>query len=193
MRRDLSRVAVFLDRDGTINEEMGYINHLSRLMLLPGAAAGIARLNRAGVKVLVVTNQSGVARGYFPATLVEQVHARLQDLLAAGGARLDGIYVCLHGPQEGCSCRKPRPGLLTQAAAEHGLDLGRCYLVGDRYNDLLTAAAVGAAGILVLTGYGRGELELYGDTWEVTPRWVAADLEEAACFILGDLGLDPAP
>lgn len=193
MGPDLTRVAVFLDRDGTINEEMGYINHLSRLVLLPGAAAGIARLNRAGIKVLVVTNQSGVARGYFPAELVEQVHARLKELLAAEGARLDGIYTCLHGPQDGCACRKPKPGLLLQAAAEHGLDLGRCYLVGDRYNDLLTAAAVGAAGILVLTGYGRGELELRGATWEIQPRKVTADLEEATRFILADLGMEQAP
>ncbi len=192
MSPDLRRVAVFLDRDGTINEEMGYINHLSRLVLLPKAAAGIARLNRAGLKVLVVTNQSGVARGYFPPELVEGVHARLRELLAADGARLDGIYTCLHGPAEGCACRKPRPGLLLAAAAEHGLDLRRCYLVGDRYNDLLTAAAVGAKGILVLTGYGRGELELFGATWEIRPWAVAADLDEAARFILADPELGEA-
>jgi len=187
------KMAVFLDRDGTINEEMGYINHLSRFRLLPRAAAGIARLNRAGVKVLVVTNQSGVARGYFPPRLVEEVHARLTDLLAAEGAWVDGIYVCLHGPQEGCTCRKPQPGLLLRAAAEHGLDLGRCYLVGDRHNDLLTAAGVGVKGILVLTGYGLGEWELFGDTWEVKPWAVAADLEEAARLILRDLGLPCEP
>ncbi len=192
MSPDLRRVAVFLDRDGTINEEMGYINHLSRLVLLPKAATGIARLNRAGLKVLVVTNQSGVARGYFPPELVEGVHARLRELLAADGARLDGIYTCLHGPAEGCACRKPRPGLLLAAAAEHGLDLRRCYLVGDRYNDLLTAAAVGAKGILVLTGYGRGELELFGATWEIRPWAVAADLDEAARFILADPELGEA-
>ena len=105
----MSQPAVFLDRDGTINEQMGYINHLSRFKLLPQAVPAIRRLNEAGVKVVVVTNQSGAARGYFPAALVDEIHAHLKKLLAAGGAHLDGIYTCLHGPADGCACRKPSP------------------------------------------------------------------------------------
>jgi len=176
--------AVFLDRDGTINEEMGYINHLSRFRLLPDAGPAIRRLNEAGFQVVVVTNQSGAARGYFPASLVEKVHLHLQDLLAAQGARVDAIYTCLHGPDEGCSCRKPQPGLLLRAAEELGLDLRRSYLVGDRYKDIETAARAGVQGILVLTGYGRGEYEHFRRANPTPPVYVAKNLLDAAEFII---------
>lgn len=184
----MSSVAVFLDRDGTINEQMGYINHLSRFVLLPQAIPAIRRLNEAGLKVVLVTNQSGVARGYFPASLVDEVHELMQNLLAAGGARLDGIYTCLHGPDEGCPCRKPRPGLILQAARNLDLDLSRSYLVGDRMDDLETAAHAGVKGILVLTGYGQGEYQYLAPTQKVQPVYVAADVLEAADWILKDLG-----
>ena len=185
----MSQPAVFLDRDGTINEQMGYINHLSRFELLPQAIPAIRRLNEAGLKVVVVTNQSGAARGYFPASLVDQIHALLQKLLAAGGAHLDGIYVCPHGPAEGCACRKPRPALLEQAARDLDLDLSRSYLVGDRYIDIQTAANAGGKGILVLTGYGRGEYEYLRAAARVQPVHVAPDLLEAVEWILQDLGM----
>ena len=178
------RPAVFLDRDGTINEEMGYINHVSRFRLLPEAAPAIRRLNEAGLPVVVVTNQSGAARGYFPPALVEEVHRHLQDLLAREGARLDAIYTCLHAPDAGCSCRKPRPGLLLQAAAELGLDLGRSHLVGDRYMDIQTAANAGSHGILVLTGYGLGEYEYLHGSHPAKPVHVAANLIKAAEYII---------
>ena len=158
------RAAVFLDRDGTINEQMGYINHLSRFVLLPGVVAAIRRLNQAGVPVVVVTNQSGLARGYFPPALLDQVHAEMRQRLAEGGARVDGVYVCPHHPEareeryrRACGCRKPRPGLLERAARELGLDLARSYMVGDRYSDVATGAAAGCRTVLVLTGYGRGD------------------------------------
>jgi D-glycero-D-manno-heptose 1,7-bisphosphate phosphatase len=183
----VSHPAVFLDRDGTINEEMGYINHLSRFRLLPGVAAALRRLNAAGVKVVVVTNQSGAARGYFPLSLVAEIHTYLQQLLAAEGARLDGIYTCLHAPEDGCSCRKPQPNLLEQAARDLDLDLSRSYLVGDRYRDVETAANAGVKGILVLTGYGRGEYEYLRATAAVRPVHVAADLGQAVAWILDDL------
>jgi D-glycero-D-manno-heptose 1,7-bisphosphate phosphatase len=178
--------AVILDRDGTISEEMGYINHLSRFRLLPGSAEAIARLNREGLKVVVATNQSGVARNYFPATLVGRVHDLMLELLAQKGARVDAIYVCQHAPDAGCPCRKPRPGLLHQAAADLQLDLGRSYVVGDRFNDIQVAANVGAKGILVLTGYGRGELENYQGERLVEPDYIATDLQDAADWILKD-------
>jgi D-glycero-D-manno-heptose 1,7-bisphosphate phosphatase len=184
----MSQPAVFLDRDGTINEQMGYINHLSRFRLLPQAVPAIRRLNEAGVKVVVVTNQSGAARGYFPASLVDEVHAHLKQLLAAEGAHLDGIYACLHGPADGCACRKPRPTLMEQAARDLDLDLGRSYLVGDRYTDIQTAANAGVKGILVLTGYGLGEYQYLRDAQPVQPVHVAPDLEAAVQWILADLG-----
>jgi D-glycero-D-manno-heptose 1,7-bisphosphate phosphatase len=179
--------AVFLDRDGTINEEMGYINHLSRLVLLPGSGAAIRHLNEAGLKVVMVTNQSGAARGYFAPSLVKEVHAELQRRLAAQGARLDGLYACLHSPEAGCSCRKPKPGLIEQAARELNLDLGRSYLVGDRYVDIQTARNAGVKGILVLTGYGRGEYEHQSHNWPAPPVYVAQDLNDAARWIVQDL------
>ncbi len=184
----MSKVAVFLDRDGTINEQMGYINHLSRFVLLPQTIPAVRRFNQAGLKVVVVTNQSGAVRGYFPVSLVAEVHAHLKNLLTAGGAHLDGIYTCLHGPDEGCACRKPQPGLIHQAARELDLDLARSYLVGDRLLDIQTAARAGVKGILVLTGYGRGEYEYLSPTSQVKPVYVAADLLDAAEWIIKDLG-----
>jgi len=176
--------AVFLDRDGTINEEMGYINHLSRFVLLPGVPEAIRRLNEAGIKVVVVTNQSGAARGYFPYELVEEVHLQLRDLLATGGALVDAIYSCLHHPTAGCPCRKPNPGLVLEAARDLDLDLSRSFIVGDRYKDVETGANAGVAGILVLTGYGRGEHEYFTRTARVQPVQVAPDLLDAVTWIL---------
>jgi D-glycero-D-manno-heptose 1,7-bisphosphate phosphatase len=181
------RPAVFLDRDGTINEQMGYVNHLSRFVLLPGAAQAIRRLNEADVPAVVVTNQSGLARGYFPLSLLEAVHAEMERLLAAEGARLDGIYVCPHHPEAkverhrmACRCRKPLPGLLEQAAAELHLDLSRSFMVGDRWSDLECGIQAGAAPVLVLTGYGRGELEFVGPQKKSQPVLIAENLPEAA-------------
>ena len=182
----MSHPAVFLDRDGTINEEMGYINHVSRFRLLPQAGQAIRRLNEAGFKVVIVTNQSGAARGYFPASLVAEVHEHLKTLLAAAGAHLDGIYACLHAPESNCACRKPKPTLIQQAARDLDLDLSRSYAVGDRYRDLETAANAGVKGILVLTGYGQGEQEYLGAAQKVQPIQVAPDLGEAVEWILQD-------
>ena len=185
------RPAVFLDRDGTINEQMGYVNHLSRFQLLPGVARAIRSLNEAGLPVVVVTNQSGLARGYFPESLLEAVHAELHRLLAREGAHLDGLYICPHHPEAreerfrlDCDCRKPRTGLLERAAAELGLDLGRSYMGGDRWSDLRCGAAVGATTVLVLTGYGRGDAAYVGPGQTVQPDHVAEDLEAAARWIL---------
>jgi D-glycero-D-manno-heptose 1,7-bisphosphate phosphatase len=180
----MSQIAVFLDRDGTINEEMGYINHADRFVLLPRTAAAIRLFNQAGVKVVVITNQSGAARGYFEPALVDEVHRKLVQLLAAQGAHLDAIYTCLHGPDDGCACRKPRPGLIEQAARDLDLDLALSYMVGDRYKDMETARSAGLKGVLVLTGYGRGEYEHQSRTWPAPPAHVAEDLLDAAEWII---------
>ena len=182
------RTAVFLDRDGTINEEMGYINHPDRFRLLPNSAAAIARLNQAGLLVVVATNQSGMARGYFPSSLISQIHSLMRQLLAQQKAQLDAIYVCQHAPDADCLCRKPNPGLLHQAARDLDIDLTRSYVVGDRFKDIQLAANVGAKGILVLTGYGRGELEYYEGERLVEPHYIATDLFDAAAWILKDMG-----
>ena len=180
------RRAAFLDRDGTICEEMGYVNHVDRLQIFPFAAAAIRQLNEAQVPVIVVTNQSGVARDIFPESLVHQVHEKMISELAAGGARIDGIYFCPHKTEDACECRKPNPGLLERAAREHALDLAASWVVGDRYADLEMAHAAGGRGILVMTGYGRGEYELHRARWPMQPDALAEDLTEAVRRILND-------
>ena len=186
--------AVFLDRDGTINEQMGYINHIDRFHLLDGVTDAIRRLNIAGIPVVVVTNQSGLARGYFPESLLEEVHRKMELLLALDNAHVDGIYVCPHHLEAkeakfrvDCDCRKPKKGLFVRAARELGLDLARSYVVGDRWSDLKAAASFGARGILVLTGYGRGDYEYIGPQQQIQPHYVAENLQEAVDWILADL------
>lgn len=149
--------AVFLDRDGTVNvEQEGWLTSPEQLELLPGVGAAIARLNAAGVKVILVTNQSAVGRGLLTEAGLAAIHARLDELLAAAGARLDRVQYCPHGPDSTCDCRKPRPGMLLAAAAELGLDPARTVTIGDAPRDLAAGAAAGCgATVLVRTGKGR--------------------------------------
>jgi len=182
---------VFLDRDGTINEEVGYVNHIERFFLLPRVGQAIQLLNQYGWKAVVVTNQSGVARGYFPESLIYQVHQKMQELLGNEGAHLDRIYYCPHHPDIGvppyrqkCRCRKPATGMIEEAMKELTLDLSQSYMVGDRGVDIEFAHQIGAKAILVLTGYGKGEWEYSGAQWKVKPDHVAQDLFEAVQWIL---------
>ncbi len=187
-------VGVFLDRDGTINEQMGYINHASRFQILPRTAEAIRLLNQAGLKVAVVSNQSGAARGYFPEELISEVNNKMIHILREHGAQLDGVYYCPHHRQAvvpfyrvDCDCRKPKTGLLVKAAEELAVDLSKSYVVGDRFLDIELAHNAGAKGIMVLTGYGRGELTYLGESSLVKPDFVAEDLLEAAEWILQDI------
>jgi D-glycero-D-manno-heptose 1,7-bisphosphate phosphatase len=178
------RRAVFLDRDGTLCEEVGYLNHISRLKMYPFAAAAIRRLNDAGWPVIVVTNQSGISRKIFPESLVTEVHDRITAELAAGSARVDGFYYCPHQRADQCDCRKPLPGLIQRAAREHSFDPQGSWIVGDRYGDLETGHAIGARTILVLTGYGRGDYQWHHAAWPRQPDHVAEDLRGAVDHIL---------
>lgn len=153
--------AVFFDRDGTVTEEVGYLTDLSKLRLIPGAGPAIRKLNRAGFKVVLVTNQSGVARGYFPESLVREAHGLLGQMLEKDGARLDGIYYCPHHPTAGnskytvdCDCRKPGTGLLDRAARDLDIDIAGSYVVGDKWSDIELAQKAGARAVLVGTGFG---------------------------------------
>lgn len=189
------RPAIFIDRDGTLSHEVGYVNHPSRFKLFPFAVDAIRTINRAGVLAVLVTNQAGVARGYFPESMIDEIHGMVLAALEAGGARLDGLYVCPHHPTEGqppyrqdCQCRKPRPGLLHRAEQELGADLARSWVVGDRHGDLQLAWKVGAKAAMVRTGYGLGELTYQAPQWKRQPDLVADHLLEAVERILAHEG-----
>ena len=191
--RPFLRPAVFLDRDGTIGEEMGYVNHIDRFQIFPFAAEAIRRLNQEEIPVIVVTNQSGIARNIFPESLVHEVHKKMVSELAAGGAWIDGIYYCPHKSEDVCDCRKPNPGMLERAAREHALDLAASWVVGDRYGDLEMGFAARARGILVMTGYGRGEYEFHRAAWPRQPDVLAENLSDAVRCILQNGGGAPRP
>ena len=176
--------AVFLDRDGTLNEEVGYLSRPEELRLLPGAGAAVAKLNAKGIPVVVVTNQSGIGRGYYGWADFEAVMARMAELLAEAGARVDAVYASPHheaGQGEYAVAdhpdRKPNPGMLRRAAEEHGLDLARSWMVGDKAIDVEAGHRAGCRACLVRTGYGEVEGAEAADL-------VAADLAEAVDRIL---------
>jgi D-glycero-D-manno-heptose 1,7-bisphosphate phosphatase len=153
--------AVFLDRDGTLIHDAHYLADPAGVRLLPGAAEAVARLNRAGIQAIVVTNQSGIGRGYFTEADFRAVQARTEALLAAAGARVDAAYHCPHAPDHAppCDCRKPEVGLFLRAAREHGVDLARSWYVGDRLRDVAPAERLGGRGILVRGGAAHDEAE----------------------------------
>lgn len=157
----MTRAAVFLDRDGTIIEEARYLSDPERVSLIPGAAGALAALRSAGYALVVVTNQSGIARGLYSEDDFRAVQARVEELLAEAGVRLDGVLHCPHHPDftGPCECRKPGLGMYRQAEAALGLDLAASIYVGDRLRDVLPALATGGHGYLVRTGYGDAEAE----------------------------------
>ncbi len=182
------RPAVFLDRDGTIIEEVGYLNHLDRLRFFPWTVDAVRVLANAGFAVVVVTNQAGVAKGYYGEELVRETHRFIEARLRAGGARVDGFYYCPHHPKATveayrvvCECRKPSPGMVRQAAKDLGLDVTRSYVVGDRWGDVELAAAAGARSVLVRTGYGQADDARPG---AAVPDHVADNLAAAAAWII---------
>ncbi|GAB4271972.1 MAG: D-glycero-beta-D-manno-heptose 1,7-bisphosphate 7-phosphatase [Deferrisomatales bacterium] len=181
------RPAVFLDRDGTLVEEVGYLSRLADLRVLPGVPGALVRFARAGFARIVVTNQSGVARGRFPPAFVERAHAELRRRLRRRGADVEGFYVCPHHPEHGgpCPCRKPAPGLLLRAAADWDVDLAASWVVGDKAADLELARNAGCRAALVRTGYGRETEARVREGEAPRPDLVADDLAAATEAILG--------
>lgn len=173
------RPAVFLDRDGTIIVERNYLGDPAGVELAAGAVAGLRRMVALGLPLIVLTNQSGVARGYFTLADVERVNRRVATLLGEHGIAIAGWYVCAHGPEDGCDCRKPLPGLALAAARDHGIDLARSHVIGDKSSDIAVARAVGAQGILVETAHGAAE----GEIERALGTPVCADLDAAADLI----------
>ena len=186
------RPAVFIDRDGTVNEQRGYINHINRFIILPGAGRAISLLNKHNWIVVVTSNQSGVARGYFPIELVDEIHELMKRELAKDNAYVDEVYFCPHHPdgavreyRKECSCRKPNIGLIEKARSQFDIDMDRSYVIGDRWLDIAFAHNAHLPGILVLTGYGIGDLTYLVPHKEIQPTYVARDLLEAVYWLLG--------
>lgn len=185
------RRAIFIDRDGTLNEEVGYVCSLDEFRLYDFAAESVRLINEAGWLAIVVTSQAGVARGMFSEEFLAEVHNGMTAQLAREGARLDAIYYCPHHPTDGelpyrqvCDCRKPKPGMLHRAAEDFNLDLTECVVIGDRFRDFAMAQAVGGSSVLVLTGYGKDEFEQDRTIWPQQPDCVAENLLEAVRWVL---------
>jgi D,D-heptose 1,7-bisphosphate phosphatase len=183
--------AIFLDRDGTVNEEVGYLDREDKLMIFEAAYDAVRLINAGGFKAVVVTNQAGVAKGLFTEDFVRKINAQIQAAMIEKGAMIDRFYFCPHHP-EGldpyrviCGCRKPEPGLLIQAAADLDLDLSRSYMIGDRLRDVETAHRAGAKGVLVRTGYGWDESQDEASDLN-RPDYIAPDILEAVRWILKD-------
>jgi D-glycero-D-manno-heptose 1,7-bisphosphate phosphatase len=184
--------AVFLDRDGTINEEVNYLGDPQLLKLTPGAALAIQQLNLQQIPAIVVTNQAGIARGYFSESQMHRVHTALDSILAEQDARIDRYYFCPHHPTAGigayqlaCSCRKPQPGMLHQAARDFHLDLSKCYLVGDKVTDIQAGNRAGCQTVLVETGYGQKDWQNWQES--IIPDRIAPDLPDAIDWILASV------
>ena len=188
-----NRPAVFLDRDGTLIEEVGYLDRVDRVRLFPWSVSAIRALNDARIPIVLITNQSGVARGFFTEAVVDDVHRHIGGLLAAGGAHIDAYYYCPHH-RDGkiaeyaiaCDCRKPGRGLVDRAVQELGIDPTRSFTVGDRWLDVALARNIGGRGVLVRTGYGADEEHRAPDG--LSADKVVNNLVEAASWILETVG-----
>jgi D-glycero-D-manno-heptose 1,7-bisphosphate phosphatase len=185
----MKQPSVFLDRDGTLIEEVGYLDRLDRLRMFPWSIDAVRLLNRGGFKVVVVSNQAGVARGFFDESFVREVQREVGAQVADAGGRIDAWYYCPHHPDAPlaeyrlqCECRKPRPGMIRQAEEDLDIDTTRSFVVGDRWLDVALAQNVGARGILVRTGYGGSEEHQPHQGTEAA--FVADDLMEAVSWIL---------
>jgi len=179
----VSRRFVLLDRDGTINEEIGYVLSPGELRLIPGAAEGIRRLRELGLGVVIVTNQSPIGRGWITEDELGAVHGRLRELLRAEGADVDAIEHCPHAPEDGCRCRKPATGMVERAAAALGFDPAQSFIVGDHAGDMAMGRAVGARTVFVMSGHGEEELPAA----EPFADHVVDDLLAAAALIRGEV------
>lgn len=187
----IGQPAIFLDRDGTINEDIGYASHPDDLHIYSFAAEAIRLINDAGFKVIVVTNQSGIARGLYDEATLATIHEKLIRELEREGAHIDAVYYCPHHPRIGnqtyrqdCECRKPQTGMLEQAAREHDINLAESFVIGDKASDINLATNAGAQGVLVMTGYGGGTLASI-ERFPCYPAIIAEDLLAAVREILG--------
>lgn len=197
----MMRRAIFLDRDGTINHDVGYVTAPEQFRLYDFAAPAISLINRAGWLAIVVTNQAAIARGLTTADSLAALHQTMTTELARDGARIDAIYHCPHYPADPgtaetglrvrCACRKPEPGLLLAAAREQAIDLTASWMIGDRYRDLAAGFGAGTRGVLVRTGHGAAEEEHERPAWPRQPEYVADHLLAAVEWIIETEAANP--
>ena len=185
----MSHRAVFLDRDGTMIEDVGYLDRLERLKLFPYTIDAVRLLNRGGYKVVVVTTQNGIAQGVLTEAFLHEAHAHLSQLCEAAGGKIEGYYYCPHSTHAAveeyrtdCECRKPKPGMILAAARDHSLDVSQSFVIGDRWRDIEMGLAAGTKALLVETGYGRTQMARRPSG--IPPVPVAGTLIEAASWVL---------
>ena len=188
----LAGVTVFLDRDGTLNVDTGYVKSPDDFTVLPGVGAALARLKQVGARLVVVTNQSGLGRGYFTSRDLEAIHSKLRLVLAEDGVTLDGLYFCPHHPDDHCNCRKPARGMIDRAHAELKVDLSRAYVIGDSIRDIELAKQVGAQSLLVMTGPSGAEALADLMARDLPPDYVAEGLSQAVDWIVAHATHRPA-
>ena len=182
--------AVFLDRDGTINEDVGYPNDISQIKIYPYSFEAVKKLNQAGLLTIITTNQSGIGRGIIEEKKLNEIHQKMRALFSEHSGFFDGIYYCPHyifsttsAYKKECACRKPKPGLAKQAASDLGVDLENSYMVGDKVEDILFGLNFGATPILVLTGFGQKILPVLEEK-KILPAHIAPNLLDAVDWIL---------
>ncbi len=188
---DSLKPVVFLDRDGTINYDAGYVNDVDNFIIYPYTPQAVRMLNEAGYLVIVITNQSGLGRGFFNEDTLDEIHTYMVRALKQQGALIDGIYFCPHDPNAKiekykavCTCRKPETGLIEMALKDFNIDKNRMYFVGDKHSDIMAGYKSGCKTIMVKTGYGKGDLIHKSSKWEVKPDMIADTLLDAVRFIL---------
>ena len=179
--------AIFMDRDGTVSEEVGYMYHAGLYKPFPWTGEAVRRINESGFKAVLITNQAGVGRGYFPESMVHEVHSVLDAELNRWSAHLDGIYFCPHSPETQCDCRKPKPGMILRASREMEIELAESYMIGDRYVDVEAAHGAGVKSVLLRSGDGLIEFEKHGKTSPFQPHFIADNLLHAVDSILNGL------
>lgn len=187
----MAKKAAFIDRDGTINIDAGYINHPDRFIIYPFALQAMKMLANNGYDIVIITNQAGLSNGYFTEETMDKIHQKLFKACQHAGIEISGLYYCPHSPsakvekyKADCDCRKPKPGLLFRAAKELGIDLKESFMIGDKYSDIMAGKNAGCKTILVKTGYGEGELAQNREKWKEAPDFIAEDLLCAARRIL---------
>lgn len=187
------RPAVFLDRDGTVNEDRGYVTSVSEFVLFPGVCEGIARLNQLHLPVIIVTNQSAIARGLMTEQDLSRIHHAFAQNLQRVGAHVDAFYFCPHHPEAGCECRKPKPGMIHQAVKDFDLDVSRCFLIGDKPSDLEAAQAGGVKGVLVKTSpYASEALAAKQNDW-LAIAYVADSFSQAIDWLVKHMSQEASP